>query len=178
MKLQTSILSNLRRQESLYEYTKWKRLSGPRYKHMDEKYQKKIISKLFPMLRKYGINMLYRPIEDSPGSQLYVGRDSNGNRVSLEFINKYEPGLDNRVAKYDMFVKVGYKDEVVDGGVVDLNKKSHVEDAFSIITMTLENLGANNNNEEPSEDKEDTTELDNLLAFRDSLNEEDLLDIK
>ena len=87
MKVQNQILVNLEKTE-LDEATKWKHIAGPRYKHMDQKYESRITLKLFPMLKKYGINMLYKPIEDKPGSQLYLGRDENGKQVAIEFINK------------------------------------------------------------------------------------------
>ena len=63
MKVQNQILANLEKSE-LDEATKWKHIAGPRYKHMDQKYESRITLKLFPMLKKYGINMLYKPIED------------------------------------------------------------------------------------------------------------------
>ena len=178
MKVQNQILINLEKTE-LDEATKWKHIAGPRYKHMDQKYESRITLKLFPMLKKYGINMLYKPIEDKPGSQLYLGRDENGKQVAIEFINKYEPGLDNREGKYDMFVKVTYNGHTEDAGVIDLSRKSHVEDAFSLITKTLKNL------QSPSEDKEEKEELNNLddkelndLAnFRSSLSEQEIIEL-
>lgn len=177
MKAHNEILSNLRESERLDEYTKWTHLAGPRYKHMDQKYQKDIQTKLFPLLKKYGINMILRPIEDTPGSQVYIGRDQKGNRVSLEFINKYEPGLDNRISKNDMFVKVGYDYNTTDGGVIDLSKKSNIEDAFSIITIALEELGAFNKDESKESSKEIDPDVEELVKFKNSLTEQELKDI-
>lgn len=162
----------------LFEGTRWKHIAGPRYKHMDEKYERKIIKKLFPMLRQYGINMLERPIEDNPGNQLYIGRDENDRRVYIEFINKYEPGLNNREAKYDMFVKAGYDGQLHDAGVIDLFKKNHVEAAFELITMVLEDTSNNEEDQEEKKEPEVNKELDDLANFKNSLSEQELLEIE
>ena len=179
MKVQNQILVNLEKSE-LDEATKWKHLAGPRYKHMDDKYEPKILFKLFPMLAKYGIKMLYKPIKDEPGYQIYLGSDENDNSITLEFINKYEPGLDNREGKYDMFVKVGYNYKTADAGVIDLSKKDHVEKAFELITMTLEDL-MNENKEvykDEKEEQEDNPELDSLAKFKSSLSEQEIMEIE
>ena len=85
MKVQNQILANLEKSE-LDEATKWKHIAGPRYKPMDEKYEMDIMTKLIPMLYKYGIRMSQRPIQDKPGKQVYIGYDKDYNRnKSIEY---------------------------------------------------------------------------------------------
>lgn len=181
MKAQNQILLNLQKSKaiSLDEATKWKHIAGPKYKHMDQKYEQRIDIKLFPMLRKYGINLLNRPIEEGPGHMVFIGRDENDKQVVMEFINKYEPGLDNRLAKYDMFVKVSYNGKTENTGMIDLSKKDCVDQAFSLITMTLEDLSKEENEEVKEEPKEEINqELEDLAKFKQGLSEQELLEIE
>lgn len=177
MKVQTSILSNLREQERLDEYTKWKRIAGPKYKNMDETYELDIMTKLVPMLNKYGIKMVQHPLVDKPGKQTYVGFDNDGNKIRFNFYNQHEDKLDNREGKYDMLVTIDYEGETVEAGVVDLKSKDGVENAFSLITMTLEDLGVNINNNAKEVNQETNTELDDLANFKASLSEQELLEL-
>lgn len=179
MKAHNQILINLQKSKdnSLDEATKWKHIAGPRYKHMDQVYEQRIDTKLFPILRNYGINMLSKPIEEGPGNVIYIGRDENDKRVTLEFINRYEPGLQNRIAKYDMFVKVTYNGKTENTGIIDLSSKDYVDQAFSLITMTLEDL-SNENKHVEKEPEEDNQELEDLAKFKQGLSEQEILEIE
>ena len=182
MKVQNQILVNLEKSE-LDEATKWKHIAGPRYKFMDEKYEMNIMTKLIPMLYKYGIDIAQRPIQDKPGKQSYVGYDKDYNKIRFNFYNQHEDKLDNREGKYDMLVTIDYKENSVEAGVVDLRNKDYAEKAFEIITMTLEDLGFNldGSKETPKEEQpksEDDIELDNLASFKKSLSEQEILEIE
>ena len=181
MKVQNQILANLEKSE-LDEATKWKHIAGPRYKPMDEKYEMDIMTKLIPMLYKYGIRMSQRPIQDKPGKQVYIGYDKDYNRIRFSFYNQHEDKLENREGKYDMLVTIDYTDSSVEAGVVDLRNKDSVEKAFELITMTLEDLGYNVDGSEGTSKEqpksEDDIELDNLASFKKSLSEQEILEIE
>lgn len=181
MKVQNQILVNLEKSK-LEEITKWKHISGPRYKFMDDKYELNIMTKLIPMLHKYGITMVQRPVIDKPGKQVYNGYDSNHNRISFGFYNQHEDKLDNREGKYDMLVTIKYNGTETEAGVINLQDRDYIEEAFEIITMTLEDLGfkldgqEETNKEEPKSSED--LELDDLANFKNSLSEQELLEIE
>lgn len=169
-------------------FTKWKHIYGPKYKYMDEKYEEQIMTKLIPMLRKYGLSMSQRPISDKPGSQKYIGRDAENESVGISFHSQHVDKENNRESKYDLLVKIYYKGNRVEAGVIDLNSPDTINKAFELITMTLEDLGVSlegmekpktkDETKEPEERKEPNNDLDDLLAFRNSLREQELLEIE
>ena len=163
------------------EGTKWTSLTGKKYRYMDEFYMNEIITKLFPMLRQYGINMLNSPVKEGPGVAVYMGRDENDKQISLEFINKYEPGLKNREGENDMFVKASYGWTKRDVGMIDLSTEEGIEQAFSLITMTLEDItneDIDDKEEEENNNDDYDQELEDLANFKSSLSEQELLRIE
>jgi hypothetical protein len=181
MRVHNEILQNIRR-DQLDKATQWKNLIGRKnYKFMDEKYEMKIMSKLIPLLHDYGIKMSQRPVTDEPGIQSYTGYDKDGERVSFRFYNRNSEKDKNREGKYDLLVKIYYRGKHETVGVVDLNSKDGVENAFSLITMTLENMGVNmglDSDVKEETPQEDTSELDNLANFRKGLTEQELIEIE
>lgn len=182
MRVHNKILENLR--ESLREpldeenLEEWTHIGGPRRKTMDNRhYQLKIMSKLIPMLNKYGIEMTLYPTVDEPGYQVYNGYIGN-DRIDFKFINSYKPTQNYREGKYDMTVKIYFRGKEETAGVIDLKNESSIDAAFGIITQALENLGAIGDKpvEEPKE--ETNSELDDLANFKNSLNEQELLEIE
>ena len=162
---------------NLYEASQWKRLSGPKYKNMDEKYEKNIINKLIPMLHNYGLDMALYPTKSAPGYQNYAGYAEDGSRVDFKFISEYEPTRNNRNGKYDMTVKIHHKGNEEIAGVINLNNRDSVDEAFELITMTLENMGIIGNKQE-EKPAEDNSELDDLANFKKSLSEQELLEVE
>lgn len=178
MKAQNQILSNLKRQEQLDEWTKWKQIAGKREAPMDAKYEKNIINKLIPMLHNYGIEMSLYPSKDAPGYQVYNGY-INDKRIDFVFINSYQRTENDRLHKYDMTVKIYYDGDEEIAGVVSLRNKNYVDDAFSMITMCMENMGIIGNKEEKEKPDEETNqELEDLLKFKQGLSEQELLEIE
>ena len=77
-----------------------------------------------------------------------------------------------------MTVKIYFRGKEETAGVIDLKNESSIDAAFGIITQALENLGAigDKSVEEPKE--ETNSELDDLANFKNSLNEQELLEIE
>jgi hypothetical protein len=144
---------------------------------MDDKYELNIMTKLIPMLNQYGLDFPRRPIQDKPGSQTYIGYDSDLNKIRLTFYNQHEDKLNNREGKYDMLVTIDYKGQSTEAGVVDLKSRNSLDEAFELITMTLEDLGFNIDTKE-KETSNDSSELDDLANFKSSLSERELLEIE
>ena len=182
MRVHNKILENLR--ESLREpldeenLEEWTHIGGPRRKTMDNRqYQLKIMSKLIPMLNKYGIEMTLYPTVDEPGYQVYNGYIGN-DRIDFKFINSYKPTQNYREGKYDMTVKIYFRGKEETAGVIDLKNESSIDAAFGIITQALENLGAIGDNPAEESKEETNSELDDLANFKNSLNEQELLEIE
>lgn len=140
---------------------KWKHIAGPRYDTMDMKYYEgNIRKKLLPLLREYGINMGEIPYVDKPGTQKYVGRTPNHERVILTFQNTHQDKRDYREGITDMLITVDLDGAEEEAGVVDLRQNGAEEDAFELITMTLENLGYDMNKTQEESESKDSTEDD------------------
>lgn len=181
MRVQNQILSNLR-EEHLNEYTNWKHIGGPKRKFMDEKYMKNIINKLIPMLHQYGIEMSLYPSKDAPGYQNYMGYAPDKSRIDFKFISSFKPTSGDREGKYDMTVKIYHEGDEEIAGVITLGSRDEVEEAFEIITMTLENMGIIGDKPKGEEtdkpkSKEDL-ELDDLAKFKSGLSEQEILEIE
>ena len=162
MRVQTKILCNL--DESLF----YDHQSGPRYR-MGSDIIVDLVQKLIPMLQEYGIDLKKYPSISKAGYLEYVGRDKDGNRLSLYFSPENVDKDNYREDKNDIYVKVSYDGES-DSGVIQLDKDDNVKEAFSLITMLLENLGyfKNNKSEEPIEVDE---ELEKLIQYSNKLHE-------
>lgn len=177
MKAQNQILMNIRKQEQLKEWTRWKQIAGKREAPMDAKYQKDIINRLIPMLHHYGIEMSLYPSKDAPGYQVYNGYINN-KRIDFIFINSYQGTENDRLHKYDMTVKVCYDGEEEIAGVVSLRNRNYTNDAFSMITMCLENMGIIGNKQEKEKPEEEVNqELEDLAKFKQGLSEQEILEI-
>ena len=166
--------------KDLFKESKWTHLSGPKYGYMDEKqYQFNIIKKLIPMLNKYDIELFPKAFVDKPGKQTYIGKDLLGKKIRIIFYNAHKDKMANREGKYDMLVEVSYDGNREEAGVIDLTSEDAAEQAFSLITMTLENLGFTLDGDEPlpKEAPKEDEELEKLSQFRESLTEQEALEL-
>ena len=173
MRLHNQILDNLNK-SNLAEGTIWKRISGPRVKSIDDKYEDLIRYKLIPALNDYDLDILDRPYGNSPGKQIYVGYDSDGNKVSFIFMNNYKDMVDGEKKKWTLFLKILYKGKVEDVGMIDLDSVDNLNRSFSLITQTLEDMGFNlKDGKSKEEDKPEVEDPDitNLIDYKNSLSE-------
>ena len=190
MKLQNKILENLgvygsyETDNELLERSQWKQIFGKKSPAMDTKYyQGKIIKKLIPLLKKYGIEISMFPSPDEPGYQVYSAYGSDKGRIDFKFINGYKPTEDYRNGKYDMTVKILNNGDEETAGVINLSNDNYVDEAFEIITMTLENMGLLPDDIQTDEyeiNDQDNTEDDDiskLLSFKQGLNEQEIKEI-
>lgn len=190
MKASNKILENLRKYEEfadveeLIESSKWRHYSGQRLSAMDDGYEQKIQNKLLPLLNGYDIKMHERPFIDKPGRQVYYGTTPSGDEIVLTFYNHHDDKAENREGKHDMLVNVMFNGNKQDAGVINLDNVDGLDDAFGLITMTLEDLGFKlSDGEDKKEVKksstnhEDDPEYGDLVKFKHSLTEAELLDI-
>lgn len=163
MRVQSSIINNLRRNDLLLER---------RFRQMDGKYQTLITNKLIPLLQAYDIHIRPKPVVDRPMEQIYVGFDSEYNKISFIFTNGGSDLNANEHSKYDMFLTISYKGQREKVGVIDLTGKSDVSESFALITQALENMGfklTRDLDEEPEEDEEDP-DVKSLIDYKNSLS--------
>ena len=189
MKLQNKILENLgvydsyNKESELLERSQWTQIFGKKSPAMDTKhYQGKIIRKLIPLLKKYGIDISMFPNPDEPGYQVYSAYGSDKGRIDFKFINGYTPTEDYRNGKYDMTVKILNNGNEETAGVINLSNANYVDEAFEIITMTLENMGLlpddiqTDEYEVNSQDNQND-DISKLLSFKQGLNEQEIKEI-
>lgn len=174
MKVQNQILCNINK-ETLNERSSWKRITGPRVKSMDQKYQDQIIYKLIPVLKDYDIEINTRGYNKGPGSQTYMGFDSEGNRILFVFSNANIEMDPYEKKRWSMFVRIFYKGKAQDVGMIDLNNTDNINKAFSLITQTLEDMGFKLKGEEQKEEPEaEDPDIASLLDYKNSLSESEL----
>lgn len=173
MKVQNQILINLNK-EPLEERSSWKRISGPRVKYMDEKYQDLLKYKLIPILNAYDIDISDRAYDQGPGKQTYMGYDKDGNRILFVFNNanvKMDP-YDTK--RWTMFLTILYKGKAVDVGMIDLKNTDDLNRSFSLITQNLEDMGFKLEGEEdlPKDtEEENDSDIKTLIDYKNSLSE-------
>ena len=162
-------------EEDLNE-SEWRRIGGPKKKFMDDGYSNLIETKLIPMLNAYGLNVNDYPSSKKPGVYVYRG-ESGDKPFKLYFYNANtdSDGVDE--GKFSMLVKLLTDDDFSDIGVVDLTNQDGLEDAFSLITMALDDAGITKGtkkveDEEPEEDDEDVKELLSYIEEKKSKEKE------
>ena len=144
----------------------WKRIAGKRQKFMDQGYDKQIETKLLPMLNSYGIKMNTYPSVVNPGKYVYSGK-CDDNTIRISFYNSTDDNKEYSDNPYSMLVNVSLNGESTDAGVIDLTKEDSINDAFSLITMTLEDLGLNLfNKQEEEKPEEDDEDVKSLMSYR------------
>lgn len=178
MRIQNEILTNLNKSD-LLERSIWKRITGPKVRYMDEKYQDQIVRKLIPILNAYDIDISDRAYNKGPGKQTYVGFDSEGNRILFVFTNNNVNMEDDEKKKWTLFLRIFYLDKVEDVGMLDLDNTDNINKAFALITQTLEDMGFKLKEETKEEDKEEVEDPDiaTLRDFKNSLSESELQEI-
>lgn len=182
MKAHNEILNNLnvynKEIHNIEESLRWNRIYGKDRKTMDEAYERDIRNKLIPMLNNYQeLKMFSTPTIDEPGYQVYNGYTKDNDRIDFKFIEGYKPTMQNRNGKYDITVIITFEGQEEIAGVINLKKQDYVDEAFEIITMTLERMGIIGE-KQPEENKEDNSELDDLANFKKGLSEQELIEIE
>ena len=181
MKVQNQILINLSK-EPLEEKSSWKRILGPRTKFMDEKYQDLIQYKLIPILRDYDIDVNKNPSVNKPGKQTYTGYDVNGDRILFAFSNNNKNMDPYDKKKWTMFLRIYYKNDFIDVGMIDLANQDDLNRSFSLITQTLEDMGFKLKGQDEEQGTETSQEVDpdvqTLIDYKNSLSESELESLK
>ena len=142
----------------------WKRINGPREKFMDQGYSKQIESELLPMLNAYGIDMNSYPTILKPGKYVYRGKLGDDS-IRISFYNSTNDNKEYSDNPYSMLVNVSVNGNGVDAGVIDLTKEDSIDEAFILITMTLDDLKSDKGKEDESEPEEDE-DVKTLLAYK------------
>lgn len=181
MKVQNQILINLSK-EPLEEKSSWKRITGPRVKSMDQKYEDLIKYKLVPIMNDYDIEMSSRGYNKGPGSQTYVGYDKDGNRILFVFSNANKEMDPFDTKKWTLFLRIFYKGKAVDVGMIDLANTDDLNRSFSLITQNLEDLGFKLKGQDEEQGTETSQEVDpdiqTLIDYKNSLSESELESLK
>lgn len=125
--------------KSLNEVSIFQRVAGPKRKQVSE-YSKDITSKLFPLLKEFGLEMYSNPMSTQPGKIVYAG-NLDGRQVQLAFFSSYEDNEDVGEGEDTLYVKVSYNGKLQDAGYIKLDTDEDADKAFSQITKALEDLG-------------------------------------
>ena len=127
-----------------------------------------------------------RKLSWTPGGKVLLEQClviKNDNAIK-ELLGSVEPEYNYTEAEVKNLLINGSLDELKDAidfapaGVIDLKNESSIDAAFGIITQALENLGAIGDNPAEESKEETNSELDDLANFKNSLNEQELLEIE
>ena len=154
-------------EEELKE-SEWKRIGGPRRRFMDEGYSNLIEKKLIPMLNAYKSDLSVNTYPSSKKPGVYMYRGTYGEKpFKLYFYNANTDSEGVEEGNFSMLVKLLTDDNFIDVGVVDLTNQDGLEDAFSLITRSLDDTGITKDKESTKEEpEEDDEDVKTLLAFR------------
>ena len=105
---------------------------------MDEGYDIKIRTILFPRLQKY-MYMMSDPVSDHPGHQTYTGFYKK-HRINFTFFNAHKKMTNINNYKYPMLLVVDYPDNNIfnlELGEIDLCNEKNVNKAVDLIVKSL-----------------------------------------
>jgi hypothetical protein len=84
--------------------------------------------------------------------------------------------------KWTMFLRIYYKDDFIDVGMIDLANQDDLNRSFSLITQTLEDMGFKLKGQDEEQGKETSQEVDpdvqTLIDYKNSLSESELESLK
>ena len=126
-------------QENLKEAGIFQRIAGPKRKQIRD-YYKDITKNLFPLLQEFGIKMYANPMTQQPGKAVFAG-NVDGKQIQIAFYNAYEDNKELGEPKDMLYCKVMYNSKMKDVGYIDISTPDNADNAFSMITKTLEELG-------------------------------------
>ncbi len=173
MRVQNEILSNLKEEKILLE----KRLH-----RINTKYEDLIKYKLIPILRDYDIDIQPIPVINNATEQVYYGFDKDFNKISFIFTSQGDELDSEEHKRWSLFLKILYKNQLVDVGVIDLNSLDDVHKSFSLLSQTLEDMGFKLREDKPEEEPEEKEEVDPdiqaILDYKNSLSESELKELE
>ena len=129
----------LQDEEDLNEASIFQRIAGPKRKQIRD-YYKDITKNLFPLLQEFGIKMYANPMTQQPGKVVFAG-NLDGKQIQIAFYNAYEEDKELGEPKDMLYCKVMYNSKMKDVGYIDISTPENADNAFSMITKTLEELG-------------------------------------
>lgn len=129
----------LQDEEDLNEASIFQRIAGPKRKQIRD-YYKDITKNLFPLLQEFGIKMYANPMTQQPGKVVFAG-NLDGKQIQIAFYNAYEEDKELGEPKDMLYCKVMYNSKMKDAGYIDVSTPENADNAFSMITKTLEELG-------------------------------------
>lgn len=155
MKTLSKILLESLNEDSLNEslLDLYKRVAGPRRKNIKE-YSKDIVNNLFPLLKEFGLNMYSNPMTSQPGKLVYAGQ-LDGKQVQIAFFSSYTDNEEIGEGENNLFCKISYNSRMKDVGYIDVSTPENADNAFSMITKTLEELGYKTEADKELEDNKD-----------------------
>lgn len=125
--------------ENLNEANIFQRIAGPKRKQIRD-YFKDLTKNLFPLLQEFGIKLYANPMTHQPGKAVFAG-NLDGKQVQIAFYNAYEDNKELGEPKDMLFCKVMYNSKMKDVGYIDVSTPENADNAFVMITKTLEELG-------------------------------------
>lgn len=129
----------LQDEEDLNEASIFQRIAGPKRKQIRD-YYKDITKNLLPLLQEFGIKMYANPMTQQPGKVVFAG-NLDGKQIQIAFYNAYEEDKELGEPKDMLYCKVMYNSKMKDVGYIDISTPENADNAFSMITKTLEELG-------------------------------------
>ena len=125
--------------EILNELSFFKRVSGPKRKQAAD-YVDDIKNNLFPYLKEFGIEMYGNPMTVTPSRVTFAGK-LDDRQLQLAFYAAYQENEEMGEGENLLYCKLSYLSNMENVGYIDVSNREVAEQAFSMITKSLEDLG-------------------------------------